>query len=443
MKIKKGISLLLSLIMVCSLFTGCSSKTTETKSSESTVNNTETTSTDTTSTETTENTTSSAEDISGKLVVWEHGSDFDNSLKNLIDGFQVLYPNVEFEYEIKPTNYYSLLSTAIQSGEAPDIFWTNGTATSQMADYVNQDVLYDLTDVVDYSNLEEESFSLATIDNKLYSVPWMTFDTRACYYNKDIFEEMGLSVPKTFSEFEALLQTIKDNGKIPISLAGMDTWSILFFFEPLLAAMEPEYTRGLVDYSSKANDERVGTTIDKALEWGDKGYYGDGYLGVDSDGQSLAFTTGEAAMVVAGSWMITSYQENNPDLNLGVFQIPSEDGTTGMVGSYANGFSVYKNTKYVDASLAFVNYCASMEVQTNWVQTLGAVSGSPKIQATNEIAKGIADCDETYISWQSNLSKYNKEGESATSIWEEDSVKVFSKAITVDDLLNNIGAVMQ
>lgn len=209
------------------------------------------------------------------------------------------------------------------------------------------------------------------------------------------------------------------------------------------SALEPEYTRGLADYSSKANDERFGNILNKMLEWADKGYFGDGWLGVDDDGSSLAFTTGEAAMFVGGSWSTTSFQENNPDLNLGAFQIPSEEGTSGMVGTFANGFSAYSGTENKEAAMAFLNYCATLEAQTNWVQTLGSVSGSPKIESSNEVAKEISDCDETFTSWQSNLSKYNKEGASATSVWEEDSVKVASKAMTVQELLDNLGEVMQ
>lgn len=387
---------------------------------------------------------SAGSDISGKLIIWEHSTDFENALDQLIEGFNVKYPDIEVEYEVKPSDqYYSLLATSIQAGEAPDIFWTNGTATAQMAEYVSQGAIMDITDEVDLGDLEESSYALATIGDKRYSVPWMTFDTRTCYYNKDIFNELGLEVPKTFSEYEKLLAALQEGGKIPISLSGMTSWPLLFFAEPMGSALEPEYTRGLADYSSKANDERFGNIMNKMLEWADKGYFGEGWLGVDDDGSSLAFTTGEAAMFVGGSWSTTSFQENNPDLNLGAFQIPSEEGTSGMVGAFANGFSAYSGTENKEAAIAFLNYCATLEAQTNWVQTLGGISGSPKIESSNDVAKEIADCDETFTSWQSNLSKYNKEGVSATSVWEEDSVKVASKAITVQELLDNLGEVMQ
>ena len=90
--------------------------------------------------------------IEGKLVIWEHTAQFEQPLKEVIAGFNEKYPNVEVEYEIKTADqYYNLLQTAMQAGEAPDLFWTNGTATTNMEAYVKQGRLMDLTDKVDFS----------------------------------------------------------------------------------------------------------------------------------------------------------------------------------------------------------------------------------------------------------------------------------------------------
>ncbi len=439
MKLKKLLAIGLTIAMTASMLGGCGNAKT---SNETPANGSEST---TNSNDNTAETGNASREISGTITIWEHGTSFEDSLKAVIEGFNKLYPDVEVDYEIKDGDtYYSLLTTSIQAGEAPDLFWTNGTATTNMADLVNNGALLDLTDVVDYSALVDDSLILGNVNGKMYSVPWMTFDTRACYYNKDIFEKNGWTVPTTFSEFENLLKVQKEAGYIPISLCPNSTWSILFFFEPLLAAMDPNYSKGLADYSVKATDKPVADALNKMLEWARAGYFGDKYLGVtDGDAQNLAFTTGKAAMEVAGSWEMSTFEANNPDLKYGAFQIPSEDGTTGMVGAFANGFSVYKDSQNIDAAKAFAQYCASQEAQTLWVQAQGGVSGSPDIKSTNEIANEIADCDNTYTSWQSVLAHYVKEGESATTLWEDISPKLFYGDFTVEDLMNEIAKIMQ
>ena len=159
------------------------------------------------------------EDVSGSITVWEHDYSFEEPLKAVIEGFKAKYPNVEVDYEIKASDYQQVLATALQSGEGPDLFWTNGTATDIMPGYVKNGMVEDLTGAVDFSIMTEDALKLATIDEKQYSVPWLTMDSRACFYNKDIFEENGWEVPKTFSEFEELLAKIKEAGITPLSQA--------------------------------------------------------------------------------------------------------------------------------------------------------------------------------------------------------------------------------
>lgn len=383
--------------------------------------------------------------VSGSITVWEHDYSFEDSLEKIIEGFNEQYPDVQVDYEIKADgDYYSLLQTAIQSGDGPDLFWTNGTATTNMPDLVSNDACTDLSGSVDFSFLSDSAMDLATIDDGIYSVPWMTLDTRTVYYNKDMFAENGWEVPATFSEFEELLATIKAAGVTPISLSH-DSWSALFAFEPVLAGYDADYSAGLQDYTSKADGTPAREALQKMVDWANAGYFGDNWTGVlDNSAQILAFTTGSAAMDIAGSWDATTIMENNPDLNLGAFAIPDENGNTGLVGTSSNGFSVNSASDNMDAAIAFANYCASKEAQTIWVQSQGAVSASPDIEASTEIAKEISESGSgtTYRSWQNVLSSYSSTG-NASTIWDSDFMDVFDGQMTVDQFMDEIAAEME
>ena len=389
--------------------------------------------------------TLAAEDVSGTIVIWEHDYSFEDSLTELVAAFNEEYPDVSVEYEIKADgDYYSLLQTAIQSGSGPDLFWTNGTATTNMPDLVSNSACEDLTDKVDFSFISDSAMDLAKIDDGIYSIPWMTLDTRTVFYNKDMFEENGWTVPTTFDEFEKLLATIKEAGITPISLAH-DSWSALFAFEPILAGYSPEYSAGLQDYTSKADGQEAREALQKMVDWAEAGYFGDNWTGViDNQAQILAFTTGSTAMNIAGSWDAATISFNNPGLNYGAFAIPSEDGTTGLVGTAANGFSVNAASENMDAAIAFANFCASKEAQTIWVQSLGAVSGSEEIEASTDIAKEISESGSgtTYRSWQNVLSSYSSTGQAST-VWDADFMKVFDGTLTVDEFMDEIAAEME
>lgn len=115
-----------------------------------------------------------------------------------------------------------------------------------------------------------------------------------------------------------------------------------------------------------------------------------------------------------------------------------------MVGTSSNGFSVNAETDSMDAAIAFADFCASKEGQTIWVQTLGSVSATTEIESTSEIAQEITDSSQgnVYRSWQNVLSSYSEGGE-ASNIWAEDFPKIFTDEMTVDELMDEIEAVMQ
>ena len=65
-----------------------------------------------------------------------------------------------------------------------------------MLGYVKNGMVADLSDSVDFSLMTEDAMKLSTVDDKQYSVPWLTMDTRACFYNKDMFEKMAGKFPE-------------------------------------------------------------------------------------------------------------------------------------------------------------------------------------------------------------------------------------------------------
>lgn len=112
MKLKKFMVMLSFLAAVGVVFTGCSKieAPIKTKGNESTR-------------ETTPGSDVKGESnqkISGTITIFEHEYSYEDSLKKVIDGFHEIYPNVDVKYEIKAgQEYYSILSTAIQSGDGP------------------------------------------------------------------------------------------------------------------------------------------------------------------------------------------------------------------------------------------------------------------------------------------------------------------------------------
>lgn len=378
------------------------------------------------------------------LTIWEHTPQFEPPLEATLANFMKSNPDIRVEYEIKtPDKYYALLATTIQAGEAPDLFWTNGTATTDLGNLVKQNAVMDLTGKIDLTGYSDMAKKMTTIDGKEYLTPGATIGTRAVYYNKAIFRDNGVSVPKDFAEFEELLATLYDAGVTPISFGGMFSWSILFHFEPILAAMAPDWLNEATAGQARVNDDRVKAAFDKMLEWGEKGYYGQGYLGVDEGGQLLAFSKSKSAMTITGSWNADTLKKNNPDMEVGAFQIPTADGRRPLVVTYSTGFCISAQTEHPEEALRLANYLASVESQQIWVDYLNDVPGMSGITTDNLLVKEIVDSDFQVNSFYTILGDNAKPGATPTQLWEQDNVKLLSGYYTTDEFVAMLDAQLQ
>jgi multiple sugar transport system substrate-binding protein len=109
--------------------------------------------------------------------------------------------NIQVDYQLYTDNYVQAIDMAVQSGELPDIL----VQQDQMFDkYVNEGQWADFYDYMD-SDMKEYFKSVVypgynELDGKLYFIP-TTGTTCRLFYNKEIFERVGITEPpKTLEE---------------------------------------------------------------------------------------------------------------------------------------------------------------------------------------------------------------------------------------------------
>lgn len=374
----------------------------------------------------------------GKVVLrmWEHSPQFEDSTKALIKAFEAKYPNIKIELEIKtPDQYNTLLNTVIQAGDAPDIFWQNGTKTTDLANIVKMGGAMDLTGKIDLSGYDKMATDILYINGRLYQTPGASIDTRAVYYNKDIFAKYGIAVPETLNEMEKICETLIAKGVTPISFGAKLSWNILFLFEPVLAAVSPDWLDEAATGDAKLNDPRLLKAFQKFEEWADKGFFGRNYLGMDEGAMLLNFSKGNTAMCITGSWNAETFTKNNPDLNLGAFQMPMENGGRVMVVTYSTGYCGYAKTRHPEEVLKFLRFATTREAQQIVVETQGNVPGLQGLKAKNELIQSIGTADRQVESFYNILGFWPKEGKNPRKIWEEDSIKWVSGKLTAEEFI--------
>ncbi|WP_251453660.1 extracellular solute-binding protein [Microbacterium sp. Marseille-Q6648] len=297
--------------------------------------------------------------------------------------FEAENPDVTIEIQsLQNEELDGKLQTALNSGDAPDIFLQRGGG--KMAAMVEAGQLKDLTDVLSdtaTSEIPEGSFRANTIDGSVYAMPVAVLPG-GIFYSQDLFDEAGIEeTPATIDELEDAVEALKATDVAPIALGGKDAWPAAhwyYFFA--LRACSPET---MADAAAEMNFEDPCwlEAAENLQSFADTEPYNDGFLTTSAQqgaGSSAGLLANrQAAMELMGAWnpgviaSLTPDQEPLPDL--GWFPFPEVPGGEGEPGSILGGVDGYScSVDAPDACVDFLNYLATSDVQENYYAAFNA-----------------------------------------------------------------------
>ncbi len=300
------------------------------------------------------------------------------TLKKMIDAFQSKNPDIKINRtyiaQSQSSQANDKLLTAIAGGNPPDVNYFDRFIVAQFA---AQGFLTDLTDLASKAGVKQDDYfpfawEEASYKGKLYALPFDT-DTRALWYNKDLFKAAGLDPEKGPQNIQELADmsdklTKKDaNGKIT-------TWGFVPHFDQ---AWIYTYGFGWKGVFQDPNTKKITSADPKVVESMKWLQTYASKLGVDNldaftaacQGTQCAdqndyLWTGQAAMVISGDWKVADAKKYKPDVHYGVVPFPGPDGPA-PYASWAGGWSwvIPKGAKNVDAAWRVLSWVAGPEGQ--------------------------------------------------------------------------------
>lgn len=164
---------------------------------------------------------------------------FTNNYKNFVEALNKVYPEINIEFvSYNGSNSTEYGTALLKAGDITDIYATNmpPTDTSLIADN-----FYDLSGQEFITSIRSTLLNDVTIDGAVYMIP-TNVGFYGCYYNKTLFEKMGWEVPNSLEELEALLPQIEAAGvnicETQTQFAGS---SFSYFFDTIA----PDYLTSL------------------------------------------------------------------------------------------------------------------------------------------------------------------------------------------------------
>lgn len=291
----------------------------------------------------------------------------------LIAEYQKAHPNVTIENTVLENEAFkSKISTAMQSGEPPDVFQTWGGGVMQ--EYAKAGLIQDLTPALQQDGWKDSfqpgPLSLFGYGDKFYGVPWR-IGMVGFFYNKDLFEKAGITTPPaTWTEFLDAVDKLKAAGITPLGVGGKDKWDGAFFWEYLAMrlggkdAFVNAYNR-----TGKFSDQPFVDAGARLKELVDKQPFQEGFLGSGVDESMSLFAQRKVAMALMGQWLpgVAGPLAADPKAfaeNLGWFPFPSVENGAGDPGDAlggGDGFAVGKNAS--PEAIDFVRFLTSQANQ--------------------------------------------------------------------------------
>ena len=298
---RKVLSVLLCAAMTLGVVAGCGSSS-DTGSTDS-ASKTETKG---------EKTDSSSDKVTIRMSYWNS----EDTVQAMLDYLAEAVPEVEIEYQfIDNSNYDTIIDTQLSAGEGPDIICESPGSALKHAKLGYLEALDDLA--ADYSTA---GTSVYGYNGSTYALPGISW-FEGIYYNKEIFEENNVELPKTFDEFLDVCTTFQNAGVTPLA-AGLKSWEPLLKSSMAFVTAEYLSTDEGKGFGEKYRNGEVtmdGTWNPYIETWSqliDNGVYTADMTGIDHDQALEQFATGGSAMFCSGPWDYDAIMEKNPELQL-------------------------------------------------------------------------------------------------------------------------------
>jgi raffinose/stachyose/melibiose transport system substrate-binding protein len=293
-----------------------------------------------------------------------------DTAQGVIAAFHAKYPNINVDFETRPQGGEgdNIVKTRLATGTMSDIFWYNSGSLLQALHPA--DTLLDLSGQPFVANIADSFLSTVSAGDQVFGVPWGTALGGGVLYNKKVFEQVGIDVPKTWEEFAANNDKIKAAGIAPVgqTYAGDSTWTSQLFVLADYCNVQmavPDFATKYTENQAHYSDTPAALAGFQHLEEGfQKGWYQQDFGSAKFDDGLNLLASGQVAQYPMLSFALSTIAANHPDQidDIGYFGQPGTDASKNCSTIWMPGGSyVPKTTQHPDEAMLFQAFLASKE----------------------------------------------------------------------------------
>ena len=273
--------------------------------------------------------------------------------QSIADRYMAAHPEVQVEIIGQPSsnvNVFQYEKTLLATGQFPDVM-----VMQNPADFVPSGALLAFEDAeLDYL----ADSSIGKIGGKQYVANYKK-QVIGVFYNKKLFADNGLEVPKTYQAFLDVCEALKAKDILPLSIGIKDGWPQIMLANMIagtdLLAKNPNWGSERNADKVKFNNPELVKAMQK-YQYLCQNYAGSSLPSITYTQMLEQFFTGKAAMLPMGSWVNAEVAKAQQDFEVGWFPMPGDNDANVLSVFVNEGLSIGSATKYPDVCKDFVKF---------------------------------------------------------------------------------------
>lgn len=356
--------------------------------------------------------------------------------EEIIAEFEEENPDITVNFQpYESTEYNTILTNALVSGSGPDIAQLRPYSGSRTI--ADNDYLVPLDDVDGIDNFDESYLEAAKgSDDHIYGIP-LTLNAGVIFYNQGIFDEQGLDVPETWDDFVEVSKKLKANDIIPVAQGGRDAY-LLSMLHGVLAPTAyggNDFVEDVTEGDADLTDERMVKSLDRMEDLEE--FLPDDFIALDDNDAQALFYAEEAAMYINGDYRLETFEENIPDVNIGVIPALKDEKTEekSVMTWVDSSYGVVKDTKHEEEALKFMEFMATKEFGQMFSDQLSRVSAVEGVEPSNEVVQQVTEASEASSTPYLMLVHFGEGSPSTKTVLEDGLQGMYLGEITKQELL--------
>lgn len=275
---------------------------------------------------------------------------------------------IRVEIELRPggSEGDNLLKTRLVASEMTDLsFYNSGSLFIALKPQQN---FIDLTDEPMMDSVMDSFKSTVMVKNRVYAIPAATAMAGGWFYNKKVYSELGLKIPRTWDELMNNCEIIEEAGTQSVIATYKDSWTAQLLILADYYNIYSSYPDFAADYTAHktgfADNPAAVRGFEKLSEIYERGFIGNEPLATGYEDGLNMLLNGEGAHypMLAFILPILKTLDSEKVMDIGFFPQPGDSpDKNGLTLWMPGGISIYSGSKNIEAAKKWIEFYISPE----------------------------------------------------------------------------------